>query len=362
MDGSAHPDPVSLSGLDVARLFREHGAMVERVLRRAGVAEAEIADARQEVFIVVHRRLAQFEARSSVTTWLYGIAYHVACDFRRRAARRHARAGALGDEPAAQSDLARAIERRDALLRALRAIDRLAPERREVFVLHELCELPMREVAARVNCPLKTAFSRLYAARRALLAELRAAGVLALLPQPWLQFPPRGIAELLRARMHAGLHAWKAAAASASVGGRCSWPRAARVAAPPMVAVSAPPVLASPAAEPPHAAREPEMTAARVVPPAVTAPARRPRRAPARVEIALAQRESTPVAIAELAVIRDSAVDLRPVGWNPFAAEFAAPAAPLRVRVNGPIRAAASVDDAFAVRRESARDDLDFDL
>jgi hypothetical protein len=64
---------------------------------------------------------------------------------------------------------------------------------------------------------------------------------------------------------------------------------------------------------------------------------------------------------AELAVIRDSAVDLCPVGWNPFAAEFAAPAAPLRVRVDGPIRAAASVEDAFAMQHQSGAH-LDFDL
>jgi hypothetical protein len=285
----------------------------------------------------------------------------VACDFRRRAARRHARASALGDEPAADGDSARAIEQRDALLCALRAIDRLAPERREVFVLHELCELPMREVALRMNCPLKTAFSRLYAARRALLAELRDTGMLALLPTPWFQLAPRGLPKLLRARVQAGLHTCKAAAAIVALGALCFWPPVGRVAAP-AAATSPSRVLASSAAQLPRAALEAESAATPVVSPAITTPARAAQRSSARVGIALAEREIAPVKLAELAVVRDSAVDLRPVGWNPFAAEFAAPAAPLRVRVNGPVHAAASVDDAFAAQRDSAHDDLDFDL
>jgi hypothetical protein len=279
----------------------------------------------------------------------------VACDFRRRAARRHARASVLADEPPADGDSARAIEQRDALLRALRAIDRLAPERREVFVLHEMCELPMREVAARVNCPLKTAFSRLYAARRALLAELRDAGVLAMLPPGFgLQLGPRCLPELLRA----GLHAWRTAAAIASLGALCVWPPVGHDAAP--VAAATPTLAASARPEPPRTAPEPEIADPPLVPRAVATPARTLRRASARVETAA--RAAAPMAApAELAVIRDSAVDLRPVGWNPFAAEFAAPAAPMRVRVDGPIRAAASVEDAFAMQHQSGAH-LDFDL
>lgn len=343
-------------------MFREHGAMVERALRRSGVAEADLADARQEVFIVVHRRLAEFEARSSVTTWLYGIAYRVACDFRRRAARRNARASTLADDPVAEGDGALVIERREALLCALRAIDRLAPERREVFILHELCELPMREVAARVRCPLKTAFSRLYAARRALLGELRDAGVLGVLPWPWLEPAPHGLSQLLGMRMRAGLHAWKVTAALASMGALCLWPPLPHAGRP---AIEASPVIATATAEPQRTALEPvqvALAAASVTPSSEAMPERTARRASPRAEIARAPREASPDASAELAVIRDSAVDLRPVGWNPFAAEFAQPAAPLRFRVTGPVRAAASIEDAFAVQRGGAGDALDFDL
>ena len=42
-----------------------------------------------------------------------------------------------------------------------------------MFVLFELEELSMKEVAEACGCPLQTAYSRLHAARRRLLAKYR---------------------------------------------------------------------------------------------------------------------------------------------------------------------------------------------
>src|SRR3954466_4042923 len=66
-------------------VFVSHGRFVWRTLRYLGVAEADLEDVCQEVFLVVHRRLAEFEGRSSVRTWVYGIALRVASDYRKRA-------------------------------------------------------------------------------------------------------------------------------------------------------------------------------------------------------------------------------------------------------------------------------------
>ena len=44
-------------------------------------------------------------------------------------------------------------------------LDELDESKRAVFVLYELEELPMAEVAAAVGCPLQTAYSRLHSAR-----------------------------------------------------------------------------------------------------------------------------------------------------------------------------------------------------
>jgi len=150
---------------DLATVFREHAPYVWRVLRKLGVSEADAPDLCQEVFVVVHRKLPEFEGRSALTTWLYGICVRTASDHRRRA---HVRREEVTDtvpegrESAPQpKDLARR-QARALLDGALNALDE---DKRAVFVLYEIEELPMSEVADAVGCPLQTAYSRLYAAR-----------------------------------------------------------------------------------------------------------------------------------------------------------------------------------------------------
>lgn len=155
------------------QLFEEHARYVWRALRHLGVGEAEIPDVCQEVFITVHRKLPEFEARSSVRTWLYGICLRTASDHRRRAYVRNERSEAdprasTPDFPQGQWPDARAEHR--ATLRAL--LDLLDQDKREVLVLYEVEGFSMKEVAEIVGCPLQTAYSRLHAAR-ALLLEAR---------------------------------------------------------------------------------------------------------------------------------------------------------------------------------------------
>ena len=69
--------------LALADIYREHFDFVWRSLRRMGVAPGSMDDAAQDVFLVVHRKLASFQRRSSVKTWLFGIVMRVAHDHRR---------------------------------------------------------------------------------------------------------------------------------------------------------------------------------------------------------------------------------------------------------------------------------------
>ena len=69
-------------------VYHQHVDFVYRAVRRLGVPERNADDACQDVFVVVHRRLADFEERSSIKTWLYGICRRVAKDHRRRAERK----------------------------------------------------------------------------------------------------------------------------------------------------------------------------------------------------------------------------------------------------------------------------------
>lgn len=152
--------------LDVGTVFRENLPFVFRALRRLGVAESDVDDVCQEVFVVVMRKLGEFEGRSQLRTWIYGICVRTASDYRKRAPRRRE---VITDEPPegvvshGPLDHATASQARDILDRIL---SRLDDDKRAVFVLYEIEELPMNEVAQALECPLQTAYSRLHAARK----------------------------------------------------------------------------------------------------------------------------------------------------------------------------------------------------
>lgn len=146
--------------------------LVWRALARFGVPADAVEDAVQEVFLVVHKRLGTFEGRSSVKTWVYAIAVHVARTQRRTTARR-----ALSPASASQVELETLREdpRRgpDALLEKAQAtfvlsllLDQLDPDFREVFVLAELEEMTAMEIADVLGISPNTVSSRLRLARR----------------------------------------------------------------------------------------------------------------------------------------------------------------------------------------------------
>lgn len=158
---------------EFAAIFSEYAPFVLRVLRHLGVPNADLQDQAQEAFVAVFRGLAKFAGRSSVRTWVYGICLHVASNYRRRAYVRRERSVSEPPEQVFEADQSEALERNrnwPALRRLLASLD---AEKREVFVLYELEELPMREVAEACGCPIQTAYSRLHAARRVLLEKYR---------------------------------------------------------------------------------------------------------------------------------------------------------------------------------------------
>jgi RNA polymerase sigma-70 factor (ECF subfamily) len=164
------PDLLPSTSLDTASVFREHAAYAWRVLRRLGVQEADVEDVCQEVFVVIHRRLAEFEGRSALRTWVYGICVRTASDYRRRASRRHERITENPPEQTAGDDPHESLAARQARGILDQILGDLDDDKRAVFVLFEIEQLAMIDVAQAVGCPLQTAYSRLHAAR-ALVAE-----------------------------------------------------------------------------------------------------------------------------------------------------------------------------------------------
>ena len=147
-----------------AEIFREHARYLWRALLGLGVRPGDVDDACQEVFLIVHRRLPDFDGRA-LRSWLYAICLRVASEYRRSArVRREISVERIpeSDAPGGQDERVHAGELSERLLASL---ERLDADKREAFVLFEIEELPLREVAEVLGCPLQTAYSRLQAAR-----------------------------------------------------------------------------------------------------------------------------------------------------------------------------------------------------
>jgi RNA polymerase sigma-70 factor (ECF subfamily) len=153
-------------------LFERHVRYVYRVLLCLGVPERHAEDACQEVFVVASRRLPECQSAAHLRSWLYAIAWRVAASHRRKGQnRREVPVDGAGDSLIEGREPPEIVEEKRRWSRLCGALDALTTDQRDVFVLYEIEELRMREVADALGCSINTAFSRLYAARRR-VAEL----------------------------------------------------------------------------------------------------------------------------------------------------------------------------------------------
>jgi RNA polymerase sigma-70 factor (ECF subfamily) len=156
-------------------LYDAHFDFVVRSLRRLGVHDSDLSDATQEVFVVVHRKLPEFEGRAKLTTWIFAICMRVASDRRRRV---RSRREVLGDDEAIRNvpdehpDAFRTAERREQAALVEQILDSLPMEQRVVFVLFELEEMSGDEIAKLLELPTGTVRSRLRLGRETFRATL----------------------------------------------------------------------------------------------------------------------------------------------------------------------------------------------
>lgn len=154
--------------------FEQHFAMVWRSLRRLGVQENALDDAVQDVFLVLHRRWADFQHQSSLSTWIYGIALRVASDHTRRARRERARWSP--EVPELESSVEspdRIYQQREAARILQFALAQLDDKERQILVLIDLEERSVVEAAEALSINLNTAYSRLRRARQSFEKALR---------------------------------------------------------------------------------------------------------------------------------------------------------------------------------------------
>jgi RNA polymerase sigma-70 factor (ECF subfamily) len=145
-------------------------------LKRLGVWDRDLEDAVHDVFLVVHRRLADYDPDRPIKPWLAGISARVASEFRRRA--QHRREVVTEDvEMEAQSTIPSQDaalsekQRRDLVMRGL---DRLDIDRRTVLVLHDIEGYAMPEIATSLDVNVNTLYARLRAARADFAAAVKA--------------------------------------------------------------------------------------------------------------------------------------------------------------------------------------------
>jgi RNA polymerase sigma-70 factor (ECF subfamily) len=150
-------------------LYDDQFEFVWRTLRRLGVPESDLPDVVQDVFVVVHRRLGDFEERGHLAAWLFRICLHQARDRRRKphVHREVSNDTAIGAESDGGPNPAETLERsesRDLFEAALREMDL---NQRAVFALFEIDGLSGQDIASLLEIPLGTVHSRLRLAREA---------------------------------------------------------------------------------------------------------------------------------------------------------------------------------------------------
>jgi RNA polymerase sigma-70 factor, ECF subfamily len=147
---------------------------VSRWIRAMGGPEADREDLVQDVFVVVHRRLSEFDGEN-VAGWLYQIARRRVRDFRRLLWVKHLLVGrvplpdSLAKPGPGPADSLETKEKRQ-LLEAL--LEKLNESERAALVLFEIEGYSGEEVASIQGVPLNTVWARIHKARKKLRAQL----------------------------------------------------------------------------------------------------------------------------------------------------------------------------------------------
>ena len=163
------------SAPDLSAVYEANFRYVWRCLRSLGVHDAHVDDALQDVFVVAARRLADFDGGAELRTWLYAIALRIARKYRDRARREPAPLDAAREsqpELCINQSGERAALSTERLALARAVLETLSDEQREVFVLARVEQMSAPEIAAVIDIPLNTVYSRLRAARLAFEAEV----------------------------------------------------------------------------------------------------------------------------------------------------------------------------------------------
>jgi len=160
---AAAPDSVPTRA-DFRTLYDAHFSFVWRALQHFGLSPAQAEDAAQEVFVTLHRRLDDYDAKTPIRAWLWGMGRHVALAERRKYARAERR-DHVAKPPGASIPPDVALERQEAVDFVQEFLQSLPDELRDVFVMMEIEGMAATEVAVALDTKPNTIYSRLRLAR-----------------------------------------------------------------------------------------------------------------------------------------------------------------------------------------------------
>lgn len=158
---------------DFRLIFETECSFVWNTLRRLGIPDRDADDAAQDVFIVVHRHLRDYDPTRPLRPWLFGICYRVAIAQRRLARNQRERideVGEVADQGRPADEQLEEMQAQDLVRRALDALDL---DRRALIVMHEYEGYSVPQIAETLGIPLNTAYSRLRLAREQFVASVR---------------------------------------------------------------------------------------------------------------------------------------------------------------------------------------------
>jgi RNA polymerase sigma-70 factor (ECF subfamily) len=174
--GAGSVEAVAEVAPTLEELFRRHAEDVHRLVWRMlgpGASRADVEDLAQQIFLAVHKALPRFRGESKPSTWLYGIATRTVYRELRSRTRHRRMVGALEAAIAtAAPPVEHPLDQRLELIRVWRCLLQIKPKKRVVFVLHEIEGLSGKEIARALQLPEGTVHTRLYHARRELMALL----------------------------------------------------------------------------------------------------------------------------------------------------------------------------------------------
>lgn len=157
------------------QLYRRHQPKVRSLLFQLCGSE-DLDDLVQEVFLRVWKGLPKLKQVETFSTWLYRITWNVATDRRRNCAKGRAQFQLIAKQTETQQpDQGLTHLHYEDLVN--RGLNRLSFDHRTILVLHDLQDIPQKEVAEILRIPPGTVKSRLFHARTAMRTYLQQQGV-----------------------------------------------------------------------------------------------------------------------------------------------------------------------------------------